>query len=87
MVSEEPWKAYWVPTFDKDYTIPVTITIEIAENTPPGNYVIGADIVPPSNEYNEERYLEYLNMYTPTGSSLPVSIDRPYFQAFLTVSE
>jgi hypothetical protein len=85
VVSEEPWKAYWIPTFDKNYTIPVTIEIKIAEDTPAGEYIVGASPVPPSKEFSEDMYNQYLNMYTPTGSNLPIGIGRPYLQVFLTV--
>ena len=72
------------PVYNLEGTKMVKITIQVSEDTPAGNYVIGVDTGEVPAEYEQDWLMEYLNLYTSGGMT---KLDRPYYQAFISVVE
>ncbi len=70
------------PVYNVDGTRKIKVTITVAEDTPPGNYVIGLDTGEVPEEYEQIWLKDYLNLYTSGGMT---KIDRPYYQVFIEV--
>jgi hypothetical protein len=94
--SEEAWKHINVnvtpheflltpafPQFTYNWTHKLTFTGKIAEDTPPGTYILGMELNAPSTEQSDKWFLEYLNLYS-EGVQM-IKLDKPYLQAFITV--
>ena len=72
------------PIYNINGTRKIVMTVTVAEDTPPGNYAIGLDTADVPLEYEKQWIREYLNLYTSGGMT---KIERPYYQAFITVVE
>lgn len=72
------------PIWQVNGTRRIKVRITAAEDTPPGDYVVAVDNVAPSQEQEAAWQKQYLNRYA---SGKYVKLDRPFYQAFLTVSE
>ncbi len=72
------------PIFSKDGTKRIKVRITAAKDTPPGDYLVAVDTVPPSADQETTWIKQYLNRYA---SGKYVKLDRPYYQAFISVSE
>jgi len=69
------------PVFKSDWAKLIRMRITVNESTPKGKYIVGMDIVPPSNEFNEDMTWKYKTEYR-VGT---VGIGRPFFRVFVQV--
>jgi hypothetical protein len=69
------------PLFKSDWAQLVRIRITVNESTPKGKYIVGMDITPPSQEFNEDMLWKYKTDYRVGG----VGIGRPFFRVFMEV--
>lgn len=74
--------------FPKDWVKLLRLEVDIAENTPPGDYVVGIEIETPCFEINQEYYFSleheyYGKRYNPGGSLYRTLV--PHFQFILHV--
>jgi len=72
------------PMFTKEWIKELSFTGKIADDTPPGLYVLSMDILDPDQDKSDEWFLEHLNLYS-EGAQM-IKLDKPYLQAFITVS-
>lgn len=70
------------PVYNQNGTRMVNLTIKVAENTPPGKYLIGLDTTGVPTDIEQEWVKKYLTLYT---SGTMTKLDRPYYQAFIEV--
>jgi hypothetical protein len=71
------------PIFGYDWAHKVTVNVQVAPNTPPGQYVVGVSLVKPPAEYSEEWAWEHKNFYFDAASSIGIS--RPQLRLMVTV--
>lgn len=72
------------PVYSRNGTRRVDVEVRVSEDTPEGNYVVAFDTVNVPEEQQEEWLMEYKNLYISGGMT---KIDRPYYQAFITVRD
>jgi len=74
--------------FYDDWVRLLTIQIDVAENTPPGEYVVALEVLPPCFEINQEYYFstsrEYYGMYYHPVSQIAKS-NIPNYQLIIVV--
>jgi hypothetical protein len=70
------------PIYKINGTRRIHATVKVNENTPSGNYAIAIDTASVPEDKEQEWILEYKNLYVSGGMT---KIDRPYYQAFITV--
>ena len=71
------------PQFTENWAKKLTITGKIADNTPPGTYIISMTVDKPSQVNSDKWLLQYLNLYSEGPGML--NADKPYLQAFVYV--
>lgn len=72
------------PKFSEDWAKAVTIKVQVAPETPKGDYVIGIDAGLPPEEYRSKWLLDYKMQYFDAASG-SVSINRPHYRIIVKV--
>jgi len=70
------------PAFDENWAHKIEVNLDIDPNTPPGRYIVGADIVAPPADKAEEWFTQYKSRYTSAGGT---GIGTPWFSMFIEV--
>ena len=70
------------PRFDREWSHKIVVTVDVAENTPPGDYLLGIDPRAPPQEASREWALAHKLRYVDAGTT---GVGRPYFQLLVTV--
>jgi hypothetical protein len=71
------------PQFTPDWANKLTFTGKIADDTPPGLYILTMTVTKPSSVQSDKWLLQYLNLYS-EGADM-ITTDKPYLQAFINV--
>lgn len=73
------------PQFTEEWAKKLTFTGKIADNTPPGLYILSMRLQKPASVQSDKWLLQYLNLYS-EGAEMIVT-DKPYLQAFINVEQ